>query len=1007
MAQNERAKTTVYLDGKQAEAALEALGNKAQELRRDLKAAQKAGDNIKMKGIERELKRVEAAQRSMKKETFDVERVLKDINKVSLRDLEKAQRAVRSQMKGLTRDTQDYTNKEKDLQKITHELTRARGVMRQKESLWSRMANGVNKYAGVIAGIAATITGIAFSMKEWIKGLVGMDDALADVMKTTGMTRKEVRGMYQDFKTFNTRTPRRELLLLAEEAGRLGKKSRQDVMDFVEVANQIKVALGDDLGGEASVAIREVGKLTNIYKVGEQYSTEFKESMMKVGSAINEVSANSNAQAPFLIDYLKRMGGVADQAGINASKILGYASALDQLGQRQETAATAQGKVMVDMFKDHAKYAEIARMSANSFYELLQTDANEAFLTVLEGLNGNNDGLSLMAKKLDQLGVDGDRATQVLAALASNTELVRNEQALANKAMDEGISLTNEYNVKNNNLAGSYAKIGQYLHSKFINSNFLGWLERVVGKVSEWTEVKLSETLMKERAEMNLLVSSITNVNNTQETRNALIKDLQKTYPDFLGNLDTEKVTNEELRDRLKEVNDEYETKILLAIKEDSLMENYQSRLDLKLKELELIKDIARNEGRLADLRAEQDNEAPGSVKYNELAKSIALVEGNITGYTNSLEKNRSKVAELVEQETELNNAVSELQSKMVNPGSPTNPDPGSNNPKPTGGFDMSFYEPAQDGEIDMGWVTAEIQADAERFAAKQRSEEEWTEFLKQQIDARIAAMQKEAEVEAEIEQAREDLKGMRVDAIGQIAGALSNMFEQGSAAQIALLGLEKASALAAIWINLAKEKAAIGFHAATLGPILGPPYAAAMTAKALLNAKVNTGIIAAQSIAQVVGGKRRSKKEGYYDGGYTGPGGKYEYAGPVHKGEYVIPQEGVQNPAVAQFIDWIEVARRSGSLAQLSIPPQVVKMGSGQRSGYSGGGYTEPTTSQSSIPAPTPIYPDDTELKDLIKKLSKQLDKPIKASVSPFGPNGLDEGMRRVNEFNSKVFKP
>src|SRR5690606_38824356 len=149
-------------------------------------------------------------------------------------------------------------------------------------------------------------------------------------------------------------------------------KSRKDIMDFVEVANQIKVALGDDLGGEASVAIREVGKLTEIYKIGNQYGTDFKESMLKVGSAINEVSANSNAQAPYLIDYLKRMGGIAGQMKVTAAETIGYASTLDQLGQSQEMAATAQGKLMVDMFKDQAKYAAIAKMSTEDFSTLLR-----------------------------------------------------------------------------------------------------------------------------------------------------------------------------------------------------------------------------------------------------------------------------------------------------------------------------------------------------------------------------------------------------------------------------------------------------------------------------------------------------------------------------------------------------------------------------------------------------------------------------------------------------------
>ncbi|MFR7877025.1 MAG: hypothetical protein ACLU4J_11900 [Butyricimonas paravirosa] len=42
--------------------------------------------------------------------------------------------------------------------------------------------------------------------------------------------------------------------------------------------------------------------------------------------------------------------------------------------------------------------------------------------------------------------------------MANNTEVLRAQQRLANEAFDEGISLTNEFEVKNSNLAAQRAK---------------------------------------------------------------------------------------------------------------------------------------------------------------------------------------------------------------------------------------------------------------------------------------------------------------------------------------------------------------------------------------------------------------------------------------------------------------------------------------------------------------------------------------------------------------------
>ena len=473
---------------------------------------------------------------------------------MTMKQLRREAKRLQSLLDDATYGTDNWRKYRAELDKVEAQMGKVKAKGKGMKATLGKIADGFNRFSVMGAAVVATLTGIVFSIKEWVNGMVTLDDALSDVMKTTGMTKKEVRELYGEFKNLNTRTSRRELLLLAEEAGRLGKKSKKDVMDFVEVANQITVALGDDLG-DAQKAVKEVGKLTNIYKVGAQYGTGFKDSMSKIGSAINEVSANSSAQADFLIGYLKRMGGVADQSKVNAAEILGYASALDQLGQTQEMSATAHGKVMIDMFKDHGKYAEIAKMGSEEFLQLLKTDANEAFLKFLEGLNGNNEGMTVMSKKLDDLGVDGARAVQVLSALASNTAIVRREQDIANDAMDKGVSLMNEYNTKNENFAGSVAKIGQFIKAKLINSTFLGWIEKVVGKMAEWTKVPVSKVLRDQQKHVNSLTIEMTNSNTTAKRRNEIYKELQGIAPEVVKNIDKENISISTLRKNLDQYN--------------------------------------------------------------------------------------------------------------------------------------------------------------------------------------------------------------------------------------------------------------------------------------------------------------------------------------------------------------------------------------------------------------------------------------------------------------------
>ena len=88
------------------------------------------------------------------------------------------------------------------------------------------------------------------------------------------------------------------------------------------------------------------------------------------------------------------------------------------------------------------------------------------------------------------------------------------------------------------------------------------------------------------------------------------------------------------------------------------------------------------------------------------------------------------------------------------------------------------------------------------------------------------------------------------------------------------------------------------------------------------------------------IANQERKKMQGYQSGGYTRPGHRDEPAGIVHAGEYVIPQEGVNNPRLREIIDIMEMARRSNALHRLSIRPVVEAMPS---AGYALGGHVQP----------------------------------------------------------------
>ncbi len=81
----------------------------------------------------------------------------------------------------------------------------------------------------------------------------------------------------------DTRTARAQLNDLAGDAGRLGITSKQQILDFVEAADQINVALGEDLGEDA---VKNIGKLAQLF--GDADAMGLKQAMLATGSVINE-----------------------------------------------------------------------------------------------------------------------------------------------------------------------------------------------------------------------------------------------------------------------------------------------------------------------------------------------------------------------------------------------------------------------------------------------------------------------------------------------------------------------------------------------------------------------------------------------------------------------------------------------------------------------------------------------------------------------------------------------
>ena len=563
----EPATARVELDGQQAENQLKELQAEATKLRKELKQLRMDKDPNYAQKL-REFNELDKKIKDARKSTFDLTQVINNLSGASMKELTRAQRTLNSELRNMNRATDEgkraFAEKSRQLQKVQVEIARVNTQMKGYNSgmsLFGRMAQGFNKYLGIITAGTATFAGAIIAGRKAIKAYAEFDDKVADVMKTTGMAKEEVYAMNQAFKEMNTRTAQNELLELAVVAGKLGFSARSDVEGFVKAADIIGVALKEDFGGNVEETLKQIGKLVDVFRLKEKFGIE--ESMLKVASTLNELGMASTASEGNIVEFTRRMAGIAPLAGISIENIMGLGAAVDSLGLTSETSSTALSKFLIDMTKNVSVFAKYAKMDVKSFTDILNNDANEAFVRVLEGVRGNSNALTELAGSLGDVGADGGRMIGVLGTLANNTDKLRTQQDLANKSMLEGTSVINEFNIKNNtaqatlekarkNLQNISVELGQKLMPLMsmgtnIANYFLKGLNAILPasrnfavELSEQTDKVINlETKIRPLADRYDELKSKTELSKTEQSElNDIIKTISGTIPGAVTQFD-------------------------------------------------------------------------------------------------------------------------------------------------------------------------------------------------------------------------------------------------------------------------------------------------------------------------------------------------------------------------------------------------------------------------------------------------------------------------------------
>lgn len=448
------------VNGKAAEENLKSLMDSVSKAKAELKqlnesAWTEADKEKNMKRFRELRKEIDANEKKIRRygSTADeVKRVMDSLSGATIKELKQNLNALEKALNSGTveRNSKEWQELTSAIRSTRAEMEKVRSETKKTEdAVSSATDNGGNfiqqlgkNWVGVTTVATEAVwaySKISSMVDGYIDAYARMDAAIREVGKYTGLTDAELKALNEDLKKIDTATPREQLNALAADAGRLGIQSREDILAFVEAADIINVALGEDLG---EGAVKNIGKLAQMF--GDDKEMGLKQAMLSTASTINELAQSSSASEGYIVDFTSRMAGMGKTVGMTQAQIMGLAAVMDQNMLGAETSATALSRTLQVLLNNTEQAASVAGVSTAEFSQLLRDDANEALLLFAEGLQKLGDA-EQQAAALKALDMTGQGISSTLQTLAQNAATVRASQEQATEAFRQGNSVSQEF----------------------------------------------------------------------------------------------------------------------------------------------------------------------------------------------------------------------------------------------------------------------------------------------------------------------------------------------------------------------------------------------------------------------------------------------------------------------------------------------------------------------------------------------------------------------------------
>lgn len=459
----------------------------------------------------------------------------------SLSGLRKGIRETERDIRNLNRNDKDYNEQlkkhEQALSNLRDEYARARneisktpGVLQGIKGELGEVGMGFIKAFTITALIGSFVSGVK-SAFDWV---VKFDQAQADLAGILETTKAGVMSLTLEAIKLGAKLPftSTEVSRAQLELAKLGK-SITEIINMTPGVLNAAIAMDTDL---ASAAEFVAGQL-NSYAAGSAEATKYAD-ILSNGTNISATSFE------YLATSIPKVSKVASVANVSFEKLNATIGVLSDQNIAAETAGTGFRNILLSASKAGVPYEQLLTKVKNSTDQL--STATELF------------------------GKENATVAVVLATstdkIIAQTRALENSSGSAEKLAKEKMnSIEGDLKLFDSALEGFVLSIekGDGMLAKFTRTV----IQMGTGIIGLITPTKnLSDELLDQQLAVNSLTSKITSSNVSNEERLRLLNELQKDYPGFIDNIDLETISNEDLIQKLKEVNSNYRERIRLQL---------------------------------------------------------------------------------------------------------------------------------------------------------------------------------------------------------------------------------------------------------------------------------------------------------------------------------------------------------------------------------------------------------------------------------------------------------